>query len=213
MFYVILISVVLVALFLIFRDDHDKSYNKNEHSSPKPPQHKPEPPSSVFPSVKQSAHYAHDVAEEFEKDVEERGEYGSEQEEDYDEEETHFDLSFLLSLDYDEDLDENTETFDITGLRYHCTEKDCGPIVGYVKPDPSNVHDVRAQAVIRSDGKLLGYIPRPQLDDYEDFNEDDVVCPFVGEIEQDGRGWLIGEIKAIIPTSIEFVRDEIEDGL
>ena len=196
MFYVILISVVLVALFLIFRDDHDKSYNKNEHSSPKPPQHKPEPPSSVFPSVKQSAQYAHDVVEEFEKDVEERGEYGSEQEE-----------------DYDEDLDENTETFDITGLRYHCTEKDCGPIVGYVKPDPSNVHDVRAQAVIRSDGKLLGYIPRTQLDDYEDFNEDDVVCPFVGEIEQDGRGWLIGEIKAIIPTSIEFVRDEIEDGL
>ena len=196
MFYVILISVVLVALFLIFRDDHDKSYNKNEHSSPKPPQHKPEPPSSVFPSVKQSAQYAHDVVEEFEKDVEERGEYGSEQEE-----------------DYDEDLDENTETFDITGLRYHCTEKDCGPIVGYVKPDPSNVHDVRAQAVIRSDGKLLGYIPRTQLDDYEDFNEDDVVCPFVGEIERDGRGWLIGEIKVIIPTSIEFVRDEIEDGL
>ena len=46
-----------------------------------------------------------------------------------------------------------------------------------------------------------------------DFNEDDVVCPFVGEIELDGRGWMTAEIKVIIPTSIEFVRDEIEDGL
>lgn len=212
MFYVILISVVLVALFLIFRDDHDKSYNKNEHSAPRPPQHKPEPPSSVFPSIKQSVQYAQDVVEEFEKDVEERGEYGNEEEE-QDEEKIHLDLSFLLSLDYDEDLDENTETFDITGLRYHCTAEDCGPIVGYVQPDPSNVHDSRAQAVIRADGKLMGYIPRTQLDDYEDFNEDDVVCPFVGEIELDDRGWLIGEIKVIIPTSIEFVRNEIEDGL
>ena len=197
MFYVILISVVLVALFLIFRDDHDKSYNKNEHSAPSPPQNKLEPPSSVFPSIKQSAHYAQDVVEEEEQD----------------EKEVHLDLSFLLSLDYNEDLDENTETFDITGLRYHCTAEDCGPIVGYVQPDPSNVHDSRAQAVIRADGKLLGYIPRTQLDDYEDFNEDDVVCPFVGEIELDDRGWLIGEIKVIMPTSIEFVRDEIEDGL
>ena len=30
MFYAILGIVVVVALFLIFRDDHDKSYNRNE---------------------------------------------------------------------------------------------------------------------------------------------------------------------------------------
>ena len=214
MFYVIVISVVLMALFLIFREDHDKSYNKNERSAPKPPkpqpqppkppqppQHKPEPPSSVFPSIKQPAK---DVVEDIAQEQ-------IAQEED--EAAPHIDLSFLLSLDYDEDLEENTETFDIAGLRYHCTEKDCGPIVGYVKPEPSNVHDSRAQAVIRSDGKLLGYIPRTQLDDYEDFNEDDVVCPFVGEIMPDDSDWLYGEIKVIIPTSIEFVRDEIADGL
>ena len=165
MFYAILIGVVFLALVLIFRDDHDKSYNRNEHSAPKPPQYKPESQNPVFPSIKQSAQYAQDVVEEFEKDVQERGEYGIENEEP-EEEQTHFDLSFLLSLDYDEDLEENTETFDVTGLRYYCTVKDRGPIVGYVKPDPSNVHDSRAQAVIRSDGKLIGYIPRTQLDDY-----------------------------------------------
>ena len=124
------------------------------------------------------------------------------------------DLSFLDNLDYSEDLEENTETFDITGLRYHCTVKDCGKIVGIVKPEPSNVHDARAQAVIRSDGKLLGYIPRTQLDWYEDFNEQNIPCPFVGEIELDrGSARLIAEIKVIIPTSKEFVENEIVDEL
>ena len=90
---------------------------------------------------------------------------------------------------------------------------DCGKIVGIVRPEPSNVHDPRAQAVYRNDGKLLGYIPRTQLDWYEDFNEQNVPCPFVGEIEVDGRGWLIAEIKVIIPTSREYVKIEIEDEL
>ena len=54
--------------------------------------------------------------------------------------------AFLDTLDYYEDLEENTETFDITGLRYYCTVHDCGKIVGYVKPEPSNAHDARAQA-------------------------------------------------------------------
>ena len=133
------------------------------------------------------------------------------EDEDDDEE---MDLSFLDTLDYYEDLEENTETFEITGLRYYCTVHDCGKIVGYVKPDPSNVHDARAQAVIRSDGKLLGYIPRTQLDWYEDFNEQNVVCPFVGEIELDrSTARLIAEIKVIIPTSQEYVEEEIEDEL
>ena len=124
------------------------------------------------------------------------------------------DMSFLDELDYYEDLEENTETFDVTGLRYHCSVHDCGQIVGYVKPEPSNVHDSRAQAVIRWDGKLLGYIPRTQLDWYEEFNEQNVVCPFVGEIEVDRRSAnLIAEIKVIIPVSREFVEMELEDGV
>ena len=123
------------------------------------------------------------------------------------------DLSFLDNIDYSDVLEENTETFDVTGLKYHCTVHDVGKIVGIVKPEPSNVHDPRAQAVYRNDGKLLGYIPRTQLDWYEDFNEENVPCPFVGEIEVDGRGWLIAEIKVIIPSSREYVEEEIKDEL
>ena len=172
--------VVVVALFLIFRDDHDDSYNRKETTYRQPEKPKVQP-KIVVPEPKA------------EEDV---------------------DLSFLDKLDYAEDLEENTETFDITGLRYYCTVHDCGKIVGYVKPEPSNVHDARAQAVIRSDGKLLGYIPRTQLDWYEDFNEQNVPCPFVGEIELErGSARLIAEIKVIIPTSKEFVENEIMDEL
>ena len=282
MFYAILAAVVLLALFLIFRDDHDTSYNRNEkkaqrqsegarkqnaYSKKESSQPKAEPKAEAkteftfeHKSKDRSTHKAEfqgeakkvfgmigSIIEEVKKEAAEplqdiqKGVQGAmdeakaaidkamkeagqkpywasstdvdEQEQPEDEEEEEMDLSFLDNLDYYEDLEENSETFDITGLRYYCTVHDCGKIVGFVKPDPSNVHDSRAQAVIRADGKLLGYIPRTQQEWYEDFNEENVVCPFVGEIELDNRGWLQAEIKVIIPTSQEYVEEEIEEEL
>lgn len=281
MFYAILGIVVAVALFLIFRDDHDSSYNRNEKKSQRQSEgarrqssyskketsqpkagtksggsqdgtgHKAEFEGqakkvigmigSIIEEVKKEAAEplqdihkgVQGVMEEAKAaidkamkeagqkpywtnsadvDEQEQPEAAEPSEEDWEDEE-EMDLSFLDNIDYSDDLEENTETFDITGLRYHCTVHDCGKIVGIVRPEPSNVHDPRAQAVYRNDGKLLGYIPRTQLDWYEDFNEQNVPCPFVGEIEVDGRGWLVAEIKVIIPTSREFVEEEIEDGL
>ena len=265
MFYAILGIVVAVALFLIFRDDHDSSYNRNEKKSQRQSEgarrqssyskketsqpkagtksgfsqdgtgHKAEFEGeakkvigmigSIIEEVKKEAAEplqdihkgVQDVMEEakaaIDKAMKEAGQkpYWTNSS-DVDEEE--IDLSFLGNIDYSDDLEENTETFDITGLRYHCTVHDCGKIVGIVKPEPSNVHDPRAQAVYRNDGKLLGYIPRTQLDWYEDFNEENVPCPFVGEIELDrSTARLVAEIKVIIPTSQEFVEEEIEAGL
>lgn len=198
MIYAIIGIVFVVALFLIFRDDHDGSYNKNEKSG-----HGAE--RSQY--NKKSEPRSEPRAEFHSEDVKEQPEVEEPSEEDWEDE---IDLSFLDNLDYDENLEENSETFDITGLRYYCTVHDCGKVVGVVKPEPSSVHDPRAQAVIRSDGKLLGYIPKTQLGWYEDFNQENVVCPFVGEIEIDGRGWMQAEIKVIIPSSLEFVKDEIE---
>lgn len=222
MFYAILGIIVVVALFLIFRDDHDDSYNKSEkgqrkaqqtrsfsHTQGQAQQMKASLPSlkeQILGEIEQAINEAQkgwnttgtqtDVDEQFPDDDEE------------------LDLSFLDNIDYSDDLEENTETFDITGLRYHCTVHDCGKIVGIVKPEPSNVHDPRAQAVYRNDGKLLGYIPRTQLDWYEDFNEENVPCPFVGEIELDrSSARLIAEIKVIIPSSREYVEEEIKDEL
>lgn len=213
MVYAIIGIVVAMALFLIFRNDHDGSYNKNEkrgHGAEKSRYEKRTPKATDEGHREDVNDKVRGVFETFLKEIKVQPEPEGQEMEDDDE----VDLSFLDTLDYYEDLEENTETFDITGLRYYCTVQDCGKIVGVVKPDPSNVHDSRAQAVIRSDGKLLGYIPRTQLDWYEDFNEEDVVCPFVGEIELDrSRVSLVAEIKVIIPSSYEYVRDEIEDGL
>ena len=283
MFYAILAIVVVVALFLIFRDDHDKSYNRNEkkaqrqsegakkqssytkkvtsqtkfetQSRPKAGPKVEQPKAEFQSEAKKVIGMIGSIIEEVKKeaaeplqdiqkgvqgvmdeakaaidkamkeagqkpywtsstDVDEQEQPEAEEPDEEDWEDDEMDLSFLDTLDYYEDLEENIETFDITGLRYYCTVHDCGKIVGYVKPDPSNVHDARAQAVIRSDGKLLGYIPRTQLDWYEDFNEQNVVCPFVGEIELDrSTARLIAEIKVIIPTSQEYVEEEIEDEL
>ena len=146
---------------------------------PKAEQPKPSGPSDILREIENSVR---DAAKSLEKPVEPAPDDAVSMPEE------EVDLSFLDRLEYDDALEENTETFDIAGLRYHCTEEDCGTIVGYVKPEPSNQHDPRAQAVFRSDGKLLGYIPRTQLDWYEDFNEDNLVCPFVGEMGKDGRG-------------------------
>ena len=265
MFYAILGIVVAVALFLIFRDDHDSSYNRNEKKSQRQSEgarrqssyskketSQPKAGTKSGFSQDSTGHKAEfegeakkvigmigSIIEEVKKEAAEplqdihKGVQGVMEEakaaidkamkeagqkpywtnsSDVDEEE--IDLSFLDNIDYSDDLEENTETFDITGLRYHCTVHDCGKIVGIVKPEPSNVHDPRAQAVYRNDGKLLGYIPRTQLDWYEDFNEQNVPCPFVGEIELDrSTARLVAEIKVIIPTSQEFVEEEIEAGL
>ena len=242
LFYAILGIVVLVALFLIFRDDHDKSYNrsekkaqrqsdnvkksavysKKENSRPKvapKAQAKPTGPSikdqllgeirDAMLEVTKAADNPKGIIGQFISET--KNAIDSTVKEVQEALKEEIDLSFLDNLEYDEDLEENTETFDITGLRYHCTVHDCGKIVGVVKPEPSNVHDNRAQAVIRNDGKLLGYIPRTQLDWYEDFNDNNVTCPFVGEIELDrSRAALIAEIKVILPSSEEFVREEID---
>ena len=264
MFYATLGIIVVVALFLIFRDDHDDSYNKSEKGQRKAQPKKEqahyqkeagpktgsagstsgpkaekktsaqslknqilgeieqaineakqgaEEPMKVFGEVMGMAKEAVNTAmKEAQKGWNATGTQ-TDVDEQFPDEEEGLDLSFLDNIDYSDDLEENTETFDITGLRYHCTVHDCGKIVGIVKPEPSNVHDPRAQAVYRNDGKLLGYIPRTQLDWYEDFNEENVPCPFVGEIEVDGRGWLIAEIKVIIPNSREYVEEEIEEEL
>ena len=222
MFYAILGIIVVVALFLIFRDDHDDSYNKSEKGQRKAQQTRSfshtqgqaQPMKASGPSLKEQ------ILGEIEQAINEaqKGWNATGTQTDVDEqfpdEEEGLDLSFLDNIDYSDDLEENTETFDITGLRYHCTVHDVGKIVGIVKPEPSNVHDPRAQAVYRNDGKLLGYIPRTQLDWYEDFNEENVPCPFVGEIELDrSSARLIAEIKVIIPSSREFVEEEIKDEL
>ena len=101
----------------------------------------------------------------------------------------------------------------ITGMRYYCHLEDLGPINGTVRPEPDNPHDPRAQVVIRSDGKKLGYIPRFALDEYEDFNEYGHVCPFAGLVKVDHNGYMHADILVALPESMDFVKEELTDYL
>ena len=260
MIYAIIGLFVIAALFLIFREDHDNSYDKSEKGSRKKARKQPkvkadnfhyqkeqpkaeQPKASKKPSgpslkeqivgeieqaikeakegiqdplaaVREAMDMAKDAIDSSIRDARKGWNFAPANVDVQEDSEEEPDLSFLDTLDYYDSLADNTETFDIAGLRYHCTVHDCGKIAGYVKPDPSNVHDNRAQAVIRNDGKLLGYIPRTQQNWYEDFNEHNVVCPFIGQIELDrSSAQLVAEIKVIIPSRREFVLDEIVAGL
>lgn len=200
--YIVVIAVALFVLFLFLRDDHDRSYNKKE---------KPQPVQKSVPEVKstvpeQKAAPALEVPVEEEEEPEPEVVPEDEEEEDL--------LTFLESLTYYESLEENTETFDIDEIQDFCKLYDAGSIMGVVKPETrSLIPRPGAKAIFDHEDGRLGFIPSTQLQWYNEFNPQDVICPFVGRIDIDRQGGLVGEIKAIIPTSREFVEKEIRAGL
>lgn len=206
MFYIILIAAVVFALVLLFRDDHDGSYDRRGDSrrryqseSQQPPSQAPVPPkpSSVKTAPADKTTVRSPEPPKSEYPVPDRT----------------LSWSYLYSLEYDEDICGDTMETEITGMRYYCSLADLGPVNGIVKPEPDNPHDHRAQVVIRSDGKKLGYIPRYALDEYEDFNEDGLVCPFAGLVKVDHNGYMHADILVALPESMDFVKEELTDYL
>ena len=145
MFYFVLAAVVLVALVLIFRDDHDRRYDQRGGIERQYLAEKPAP----RPELRTNAR--------------------------------------------------KTMEADIAGLRYYCSLVDIGPISGVVRAEPDNAHDPRAQAVVRADGKLLGYIPLAALDEFEAFNPKNLPCPFTGRITVDTSNHLYGTLHITQP--------------
>ena len=101
MFYAILVIIVSIALFLIFRDDHDRSYNKSEMGQPKrlfPQMQEPSRPITEQPKTEKKEKVRKLAEERPQNVVEETDE--------------ELDLSFLDKINYTNDLVENTETFE-----------------------------------------------------------------------------------------------------
>jgi hypothetical protein len=117
--------------------------------------------------------------------------------------------TYLYNLKYDDRLSGDVMETQITGMRYYCGLADVGPVNGIIRPEPTNPHDPRAQMVVRADGKKLGYIPRYALPEYEDFNPDNHVCPFVGQVTVDRKGYMNADIFVALPKSREFVKEEL----
>lgn len=208
MLYIILAAAFLFAIFVLFRDDHDEfsgSYNKDDGTKMKRfASQKPmvlnnpsaQQQTAVQPKDKTNVRTPDKILQDYEM--------------------THrntLSWSFLYRLEYNEDLEQDTMETEIVGMNYYISESDTGPVKGIVKPEPGNPHDHRAQVVIRSDGKKLGYLPRHSHDEYELFNMDGIVCPFAGEIIMDKNGFFHADILIALPESRDFVKEELSDYL
>ena len=124
-------------------------------------------------------------------------------------EERELSWSYLYKLEYDEALAGDVMETEVTGMRHYCTLADLGPVNGIIQPEPENPQDPKAQAVIRSDGKKLGYIARNNLPQYEFFNPTNAVCPFAGHVKVTRQGYIWADILVALPLDRDFVKDEL----
>lgn len=220
MFYVIYIAVIVFALYLIF---HDRPEGEGQRRKPQarvswrpeapqaPTRPQPQAPQRPEPQAQQQvaqprpARPARPLAPTVDPFATGR--------------ERSLSWGYLSSLEYDEGCgwgvgpDMDTMHTEITGMRYHCTLADVGPVNGYVKPEPENPHNPEAQVVVRSDGKVLGYIPKVALPEYANFNRRGMTCPFAGYVKVSRQGYMWADILVALPVSREFVESELTDYL
>ena len=201
-----ILILTAVALFLILRDDHDRSYNRNEPKSGRengrksvyqksaaprrnaPVSRKPDDPQPRYASAppRMTKNDVHPSAFA----------YGTEK---------ALDFSFLDEFDFDPNLPEKTMSSFIAGLQGYCTRENLGGVLGYIMVDPvtgaMEVHDT-------GDG-LMGYLPMKDRAAYNTFNPDHVLCPFAGHIGLSTTGRYYADIRIVLPSTRTFVEDSL----
>lgn len=219
MIYIILAIILIISMIAIFRDDHDRTYDREGYSDRSQDTKRPSSESRMTPCTLQSpSRIVTNRPHEQEKPIPEPPKppvivpkdktavhFTGPLTQKYVAPEHTLSWSYLFSLNYYENLSEEVYQTIISGMKYYCSPSDIGPVNGTVRPEPDNPHDPRAQVVIRSDGKKLGYLPRHVLDEYEEFNKDNLVCPFSGSISVDRHGWYGAYIRIALPHSRDFV--------
>ena len=215
MLLTIILIFVAVALFLIFRDDHDDSYTKGDRKTgrdngqksvykksvenrrnPAASNPRPTPVMNTRPIAPQStpqgaAQRAPQSAPRASRFI-------------YEEEEV-LDFHFLDRIDYDESLPERTMSSFIAGVQSHCTEKDLGGVVGYVEMD----RKTGAMEVHDGDGRLLGFLPMKDRAAFLAFNPTLVVCPFAGHIALSVTGAFYADVRIVLPSTRDFVEESL----
>ena len=201
-----ILILTAVALFLILRDDHDRSYNRNEPNSGRengrksvyqksaaprrnaPVSRKPDDPQPRYASAppRMTKNDVHPSAFA----------YGTEK---------ALDFSFLDDFDFDPNLPEKTMSSFIAGLQGYCTRENLGGVIGYIMVDPvtgaMEVHDT-------GDG-LMGYLPMKDRAAYNTFNPDHVLCPFAGHIGISTTGRYYADIRIVLPSTRSFVEESL----
>ena len=215
MIIALILILTAVALFLILRDDHDRSYNRNEPKSGRENGRKSvyqksvnpqrNAPSSPRPAQTHPAAtvmgprtmYASAQPRMTKNDVHPSAfAYGTEK---------ALDFSFLDDFDFDPNLPEKTMSSFIAGLQGYCTRENLGGVIGYIMVDPvtgaMEVHDT-------GDG-LMGYLPMKDRAAYNTFNPDHVLCPFAGHIGLSTTGRYYADIRIVLPSTRTFVEDSL----
>ena len=217
MFYLILAAVLLFLLVVIFRDDNDGHYNKRGETrkpailppeqpkkpkpaqqTPRPAQQKPRPAQQAPRPAQQTPKPKQPISMQFKAQTAPK---------------RLLTWTFLYNLKYNGNIVGDTMETEIAGMQYYCSPSDVGPGNGTIWHEPNNPKDPRARVVIRDDGKKIGYLPRYALNEYEAFNDKNLVCPFAGRIRVDQRGFLRADILVALPESREFVKEKLSEYL
>jgi hypothetical protein len=213
MLVTIILIFVAVALFLIFRDDHDDSYTKGDRKTGRdsgqksvykksvenrrnpatstPRSAAPQPQASPRPAPAQSRPSPFlDSRTIVPKEKEYR---------------KPLDFHFLDQIGFDESLPDRTMSSFIAGIQGHCSEKDLGGLVGYITMDRNTggmeVHD--------HDGRLLGYLPMKDRVAFHAFNPGLVTCPFAGHLAHSVTGSFYADIRIVLPSTRDFVEESL----
>lgn len=204
----LIIAITAVALFLIFRDDHDDSYTRSEKPKPvkkqasKPVQRQPATPPR--PAMQTSRTIVPEEKQYRPRKLDERS-----SEFRYTEEFSGPDFSFLDQLPYDPELPERIMSSFIAGFHENVRPDDMGGVAGLIRED----RDRGSLEVRTPDGRLLGHLPNRDRIPFHAINPQGRICPFVGHVGVSTTGTWYADIRIALPSSREFVERSLREFL
>ena len=212
MLLTIILIFVAVALFLIFRDDHDDSYTKGDRKTGRDAGQKSVYQKSVTPRRAPAAQRPAPVMYPGSSDPQREPRTIVPKEKEYHTPEPDpidriaaLDFHFLDRIVYDPTLPERTMSSFIAGVGSHCSNKDVGGLVGYVTVDKAT----GAMEVHAGDDRIVGYLPMKDRAVFHAFNPTLAICPFAGHLGLSTTGRLYADIRIVLPSTRDFVEESL----
>ena len=235
----LILIVAAIALFLIFRDDHDRSYTRNEPKSgrengqksvyqksaktrrnapaPQKPVQTPPPapamgPRTIVPEEKQ---YRPQKLDERFKPGEPQPKYASAPprmtKNDVHPSAFAYGAEKALDFSYLDELDYDPDLPEKTMSSF------IAGLQGYCTRENLGgvigyimVDPVTGAMEVHDTGDgLMGYLPMKDRAAYNTFNPDHVLCPFAGHIGLSTTGRYYADIRIVLPSSRPFVEDSL----
>lgn len=109
----------------------------------------------------------------------------------------------LSMLNRDGDLNEDCWVSEIAGTEYRYNKT--GGFCGWIENDSENTYNKRSMGIYNADGRLLGYIPECDLNNYRWWCKGQPV-PCVGVLYKE-RGGLKGKVYIALPCNEEFLNE------